>query len=246
MSEMLTIEGLLPSVPATILKLLGLDPPAFLPPPIQGLIDLFKSKGVERIIISELSNFGLFEITYYKPEFLIANSNALVLLSTKNPYTLGVLHQMMFGGFEYEANNFHLLKYLTQAGKSTIFLGRERDIKRYDGNTSSMAKPTDMATWIEAAKVINRYDLSWLHFLDFEEIYRTRTKTGVSTAEELIEKLIKRTDKWILSMYKQLRKNSLMIVLGDHGRYKLDLNYQGKVAEWRAASVPLAVCIYKA
>ena len=150
------------------------------------------------------------------------------------------------GALNTKTNNFHLLKYLTQAGKSTIFLGRERDIKRYDGNTSSMAKPTDMATWIEAAKVINRYDLSWLHFLDFEEIYRTRTKTGVSTAEELIEKLIKRTDKWILSMYKQLRKNSLMIVLGDHGRYKLDLNYQGKVAEWRAASVPFTVCIYKA
>ena len=55
-----------------------------------------------------------------------------------------------------------------------------------------------------------------------------------------------RTDKWILSQFKQLRTRSLMIVIGNHGRYKIDLNYQGKVAEWRAASVPLAVFLYKA
>jgi len=242
---MSTIEGLLPSVPATILSLLNIQSPSFLPPPIEGMLNKFGPLGVERIIICEMSNFGLFEITYYKPEFMISNSNALVLLSTKNPYTLGVLHQMMFGGFDFEPNGFHLLRYIHQAGKSAIFVGREKDVKRYDGGTPSISKPTDMATWIEAAKVINKHDLSWLHFLDFEELYRTRSKTGAQTPEELIEKLIKRTDKWMLSMFKQLRKKSLMIILGDHGRYKLDLNYQGKVAEWRAASVPLAVCLYK-
>jgi hypothetical protein len=34
-------------------------------------------------------------------------------------------------------------------------------------------------------------------------------------------------------MYKQLRSGSLMIILGNHGRYRLDLNYQGKIAQWR-------------
>jgi hypothetical protein len=245
MAEMVTIEGLLPSMPTTLLTLLGIDVPTFLPPPIPNVVELFGAKGVERIVICELSNFGLFEITYYKPEFMIANSNALVLLSTKNPYTLGVLHQMMFGGFDFEPNGFHLLKYIQSAGKSSVFIGREKDVKRYDGGTPSISKPTDMATWIEAAKVINRNELSWLHFLDFEELYRSRQKTGAATPEELIEKLIKRTDKWMLSMFKQLRKKSLMIILGDHGRFKLDLNYQGKIAEWRMASVPLGVCLYK-
>ena len=42
----------------------------------------------------------------------------------------------------------------------------------------SIPKTSDMNTWIEAAKVINRYDLSWLHYLDFEELYRSRQKTG--------------------------------------------------------------------
>ena len=200
---------------------------------------------MERIVINMIDNFGLFEITYYKPEFLISKSSSTVLLSTKNPYTLGVLHQMMFGGFEYEPQGFHLLKYLAQQGKSSIFIGRERDLKRYDGGTASIPKTSDMNTWIEAAKVINRYDLSWLHYLDFEELYRSRQKTGVQTPEELIEKLIKRTDKWILSMHKQLRPKSLLMVIGDHGQYKINMNYQGKIAQWRTASVPLLICIYK-
>ena len=102
-----------------------------------------------------------------------------------------------------------------------------------------------MGTWIEAAKCINRYDLTWLHWLDFEEIYKGKQRAGISKPEELIQKLIKRTDKWILSQFKQLRSNSLMIVIGNHGRYKIDLDYQGKVAEWRAASVPLAIFLYK-
>jgi len=46
-------------------------------------------------------------------------------------------------------------------------------------------------------------------------------------------------------MFKQLRKHGLMIILGNHGRYKIDLNYSGKVGQWRAASVPLALFLYK-
>jgi hypothetical protein len=239
------VEAYLPSLPATLLRLLNIEVPSFLPEPIKPLIDTFAPAGVDRIIINMIDNFGLFEITYYKPEFIISKSNATVLLSTKNPYTLGVFHQIMFGGFEYEPNGFHLLKYMQKMGKNPILIGRERDLKRYDGGAPSIAKASDMNTWIEAAKVINRYDLSWLHYLDFEELYRTRQKSGVQTPEELIEKLIKRTDKWILSMYKQLRSKSLMLVIGDHGRYKIDLNYQGKIAQWRAASVPLLICLYK-
>ena len=124
-----------------------------------------------------------------------------------------------------------------------MFVGRNKDVSRY-AKEQGISKPNDMGTWIEAAKVINRNDLSWLHWLDFEEIYQGKQR-GFSNPEELIQKLIKRTDKWILSQFKQLRSKSLMIVIVNHGRYKIDLNYQGKVAEWRAASVPLAVFLYK-
>ncbi len=240
-----TLDGSLTSIPATLLKLLNIDPPANIPQPIQSVVDLFAPRGVDRIIINVLDSFGLFEITYYKPQFLISTADALVLLSTKNPYTLGMFHQMFFGGFDYEPNGFHLLRYIQEQGKSSVFVGRQKDIKRYDGGTPSIAKSTDMATWIEAAKVINRHHLSILHWLDFEELYNKRKRTGINTPEELTQKLIKRTDKWILSQFKQLRSKSLMLVIGNHGRNKIDLNYHGKIAELRAASVPLAICLYK-
>lgn len=243
--EMPTLEGNLSSIPATLLQLLEIDVPSFLPRPIDQIIDYFTPKGsIDRIIINMIDNFGLFEITYYKPQFLISTADALCLLSTQNPYTLGMFHQILFGDFEFKSNAFHLLEYMENRGKSTVFVGRNKDVNRY-APSFGISKPNDMGTWIEAAKQINRHDLTWLHWLDFEEIYKGKQRTGVSSPEELIQKLIKRTDKWILSQFKQLRSRSLMIVIGNHGRYKIDLNYQGKIAEWRAASVPLAVFLYK-
>ncbi|MHA1340406.1 MAG: hypothetical protein ACTSRZ_16865 [Promethearchaeota archaeon] len=239
MSELEHFEESLVALPATFLKLLSCEPPSFIPPPIDKIIAKFPE--VHRIILVMIDNLGLFEITFYKPQFIIGNSNAMILLDTKNPYTLGVLHQLMFGGYEVEPNGFHLLRELNKQGQNTVFIGRARDIARYDGGTTSIKKDTDMATWVEAAKVINRYKFSLIHFLDFETLYRSKRQTP----EELIQKLITRTDKWVLSMYKQARKNSLFVIIGNHGRSKIDLNLQGKVAEWRQASVPVAVLIYK-
>lgn len=243
--EMPTLEGMMTSLPATFLQLLNVEVPSFIPPPIQPLLDLFAPRGIDRIIINLIDQFGLFEITIHKPPFLISQADALVLLSTSNPYLHGVLFNTFFGGFEFEPNGFHLLRYLQQQGKSTVFVGRERDIRRYDGGTTSIAKSTDMATWIEAAKVINRHDLSILHYLDFEDIQARGQKTATQNPEELSQKLIRRTDKWLKNSFLQLRSKSLMVVLSNHGRYKIDLNYQGKAGEWRSASVPLAICMYK-
>ncbi|MFX1414211.1 MAG: hypothetical protein ACFFA2_10280, partial [Promethearchaeota archaeon] len=202
-------------------------------------------QGIERISINLIDNFGLFEITYHKPEFMIRQSEMMLLLSTKNPYTLGVLHQIFYGGFTMEPNGFHLLRYLNENGKKSCLIGRKKDVERYAGGTLSVPKDTDMATWIESAKTINNFDISLMHYLDFENLHKQQQALKQRTPEDLIEKLILRTDKWILSNYKQLRANSLMIILGDHGRVKLNLEYSGKIAQWREASVPIAIVIKK-
>jgi hypothetical protein len=244
MSELKTIKSYLTQLPATILKLLDVEPPRNqIPGPIEEIIDLYK--GVRRVTINLVDNFGLFEITYFKPKFLITNSEIMVLLSTKNPYTLGVLHQIMYGGFDVDPNGFHFLRYLKNHGKESCFIARKKDAERYDGGTRSIPKESDMATWVESAKAINKYDLSWMHYLDFENLHKQQKRLKRQPPEDLIEKLINRTDKWILSNYKQLRKGSLMIILGDHGRAKLDLEYSGKIAQWREASVPIAIFIGK-
>jgi hypothetical protein len=243
MSELQTLKCYLSQLPATILQLLEISPPPNISEPVQPILDLYK--GVDRISLNMIDNFGLFEITYHKPQFMITNSEVMLLLSTKNPYTLGVFHQILFGGFDFEPNGFHLLRYLNQGGKKSCFIARKKDLERYDGGTLSIAKETDMATWVESAKAINKYDLSWMHYLDFENLHKQQQRLKQRTPEILIEKLINRTDKWILSNYKQLRKNSLMIILGDHGRSKLDLEYSGKIGQWREASVPIAIFIRK-
>ncbi len=244
MSELNTITCYLNQLPATLLNLLGINPPSgTIPPPVDEIIEIYQ--GVDRITLNLIDNFGLFEITYHKPQFMITHSDSMALLSTKNPYTLGVFHQIMFGGFDMEPNGFHLLRYINDNGKKSCFVARQKDLGRYDGGTNSVAKETDMATWVESAKVINNYDLSWMHYLDFENLHKQQQRLKRQTPEDLIEKLINRTDKWILSNYKQLRDNSLMIILGDHGRSKLDLEYSGKIAQWREASVPIAIFIKK-
>ncbi len=244
MSELQTLKCYLNQLPATIIQLLGLKPPLnTISEPVQSILDMYQD--IERISINMIDNFGLFEITYHKPQFMITNSEVMLLLSTKNPYTLGVLHQLMFGGFEIEPNGFHLLRYLNDNGKKSCFIARKKDLERYDGGTLSISKDTDMSTWVESAKTINTYPLSWMHYLDFENLHKQQQKLKQRTPEDLIQKLILRTDKWILSNYKQLRRKSLMIILGDHGRSKLNLEYSGKIAQWREASVPIAIFIRK-
>lgn len=244
MSELQTVKCYLDQLPATILKLLKVEPPrGIIPEAVKNVLDLYQ--GIERISMNLIDNFGLFEITYLKPQFMIANSEVMLLLSTKNPYTLGVLHQLMYGSFNIEPNGFHLLKYLNNNGRTSCFIGRKKDLERYDGGTKSIPKDSDMNTWVESAKAINTHDLSWMHYLDFENLHKQQQRLRQRTPEDLIEKLINRTDKWILSNYKQLRNNSLMIIIGDHGRSKLDLEYSGKIAQWREASVPIAIFIKK-
>lgn len=244
MSALESTKAYLNQLPATILKILGIKPPLeTIPKPIDSIVERYKE--VERISINLIDNFGLFEITYFKPRFIITHSEVMVLLSTQNPYTLGVLHQLMFGGFEVEPNGFHFLKYINEHDKESCFVARKKDLKRYDGGTLSKPKDSDMSTWIESARAINKYDLSWMHYLDFENLHKKQQRLQRRTPEELIEKLINRTDKWIKNNYKQLRKGSLMIILGDHGRSKLNFEYSGKIAKWREASVPVAVFISK-
>lgn len=244
MSEFQNIKCYMSQLPATILKILGVEPPTdIIPEPVDSIVERYE--GVKRITINMIDNFGLFEITYYKPQFMITDSEFMALLSTKNPYTLGVLHQLMYGGFEAEPNGFHLLRYLSENDRKTCFVAREKDLSRYDGGTNSIAKETDMSTWVESAKAINNYDLSWMHYLDFENLHKQQARLRRQTPEDLIEKLINRTDKWLLGNYKQLRQNSLMIILGDHGRSKMDFEYSGKIAQWREASVPIAIFLRK-
>ena len=63
MSELQTLKCYLNQLPATLLQLLGVSPPAgTIPDPVQQIVDMYQ--GIDRVSINLIDNFGLFEITF--------------------------------------------------------------------------------------------------------------------------------------------------------------------------------------
>ena len=238
--ELPTFTGTAEQIPSTILKLFGLNPPNTIPSPIEGI----SIAPIEQIVLVILDNFGLFEITMYKPEFVIRESQYLLLFDTTNPYTLNMLNALILGGSEN--NNFHLIKFLQDNGKTVTMIGQESDLQRFSVSAAEKI-PTvnDMNTWVQGSKLLNRVNFLSLHFLDFENLYKRSMQFQKSPPEDLISKLILRTSKWLTGMFKQLKKNSVMFILGTHGRIQIETSYTGKVAEWRKASLPIGVLMTK-
>jgi len=234
-----TINSPLISLPSTILHLLGVAIPSGLSQPIQ-----MKTPAIERIILIMIDNFGLFEIVVHKPQFVISQSKALILLETQKPQANDVLHQIFFGNLENQ--NFNLMDYLNQNSKTTLMIGRQDDLITYAGNSKVIATKMDTNTWVSASKWLNRVDFQYVHFLDFENLYQNPIyKKG--PPENLIQRLIHRTDKWMLSMYKQAAPNTLIMIVGNHGRKEIEMSYDpnSKLAQWRKASTPVAVLCMK-
>lgn len=223
--------------PSTILGLLGLDIPEGFLPPNQELIAKFNAKAVVMVVID---NFGLFEAVVYKPEALIKNMEALALLETDDPYAVPLIQKLLHGNIQ----GFHLIDYVRDRGKVTRVICREQDMTDFGFDPNYSVNPRDdMATYIESTKHIFKSELLYLHFLDFESLYaqyghRTPPKT-------LLEKIVRRTDNWIKVLLRQARDNTLFIVIGNHGRHPIPLNYEGKLAEWRKANAPIAIMFQK-
>jgi len=223
--------------PATVLKLLRVEIPEGLFPPNDELLKKFNPKAV---VIVMIDNFGLFEAVVYKPEALIKNMEVLALLETTDPYALPLIKRLLKG----HRTDFHLIQYIKDHGKMTRVICREEDMEQFDFDPSYTVRPRDdMATYIEATKHIAKSELLYLHFLDFESLYaqyghRTPPKT-------LLEKIVRRTDNWIKVLLRQARVGTLFIVIGNHGRHPIPLNYEGKLAEWRKANSPIAIMFQK-
>ncbi len=237
--ELPTFTGTTEQIPATILNLLGLTPPNNIPSSIEGI----STNQIERVVFVILDNFGLFEITVYKPEFVIRESQYLLLLETISPYTVDILHSVIHGNSS--SKDFHLMDFLMENNKSATMIGQENDLQAFAGQAEKVATSGDMTTWVQGSKLLNRTDFLSLHFLDFENLYKRSIQFKRTPPENLISRLILRTSKWLTGMFKQLRKNSVMFILGTHGRTKIELSYSGKFAEWRKASLPIGVLMAK-
>ncbi|MHA1143451.1 MAG: hypothetical protein ACTSRW_01865 [Candidatus Helarchaeota archaeon] len=233
-----TITAPITALPSTITNIFGLGTPAGLTPPIQ-----MRMPAIQRIVVILLDNFGLLEVVVHKPKFVIQASKALIMLETQNPYSHSVLHQIIHG--DLERNDFNLFQFLNQNQKSTLMIGSKQDLDAFSGGTKTISSVQDTTSWVQASKFLNRVDFLWVHFLDFEKLY-TNPIYRRQPPENLVQKLIHRTDKWMLGMYKQAAAGTLLIITGDHGRTHVDMYDENtKYGQWRKASLPIAVLCLK-
>jgi hypothetical protein len=225
-------------LPATILKLLGIEKPVGLPEPNVELTLKFNPRAIVMVV---LDNFGLFEAVVYKPEALIKNLEAIAVIETDDPYAIPLTKRILTGS---TVGGFHLFDYAKDYGKFVRVVCREDDMEDLRFNKGyTITVRDDMNTYIESTKHIFRSELLMIHFLDFESLYaqyghRTPPKT-------LLEKIVKRTDNWIKVLFRQAREDTLFMIIGNHGRHPIPLNYEGKLAEWRQANAPIAIMFQK-
>jgi len=225
-------------LPATILKLLGIEAPVGLPDANVEIVLKFNPRAVVMII---LDNFGLFESVVYKPEALIKNLEVIAVIETDDPYAVPLTKRILTGS---TVGGFHLFDYAKSFGKFVRAVSREDDMEELGLKPEyTVSVRDDMNTYIEATKHIFRSELLMLHFLDFESLYaqyghRTPPKT-------LLEKIVRRTDNWIKVLLRQAREDTLFFIIGNHGRHPIPLNYEGKLGEWRKANAPIAIMFQK-
>ena len=237
--ELNTINAHMTQIPATIINLLNLPIPSTIPSQIKEI----SNQKVKRIVLVLLDNFGLFEIVVHKPEFIINNLESIILLDTKQPYTVPVLQQIIHG--DLKNNNFNLMKYINDQNRSAMIIGKEKDFNNVSETSEVFDSSGDMTTWIQGSKILNTKDLVWLNFQDFETLYQRSVMFKKAPPENLIQRLIHRTDKWLLGMFKRTRENTLFMILGNHGRKEIPMDLTGKYAQWRKASLPIAIIFRK-
>ncbi|TXT54772.1 MAG: hypothetical protein BAJATHORv1_50023 [Candidatus Thorarchaeota archaeon] len=223
--------------PSTILKLLGISVPDDFPPPNMEIVSKFDPKAIVMIMID---NFGLFEAVVYKPEALIRNMEVLALLETDDPYAEPLIKRILQGTGE----NFHLVRHIRQFGKFVRVICRddESDLFGFDAGCTVGVRD-DMSTYVESTKHVFRSELLYLHFLDFESLYAQYGHRTPPT--KLLEKIVKRTDNWVKVLLRQARVGTLFVIVGNHGRHTIPLDYEGKLAEWRKANAPVAIMFQK-
>ncbi|MHA1237720.1 MAG: hypothetical protein ACTSSJ_00500 [Candidatus Odinarchaeia archaeon] len=217
-------------IPSTIIGCLGLSPPENIDQPVKEIQDKFKG---ERIILALFDTLSLFECVYYKPQFLIKTFQVVTLLKDHKSDLKTIVNKLIHDSSE----EFDLLKFLAHNKKKCKVIGRKEILEGVSSNSEICFTPEDMKTYIETVKSLNRYDFLMICFSDFNYV-KDKYKGGVS--EEIAKKIIARTDKWILTLHKQMRDNTILIVLGTGDTF---ISYEGKYGEWKNASVPIAIFI---
>ena len=221
-------------IPSIIMKLLGINRPYYLP----SIDDInLPTDSIDQVILVIIDNFSLFEVITYQPEWMIKNLENLLLIETetKAQSLAGPMLESTF--FCKESMTFNLVHSLNFNGKEVKVIAREEDIPKITTDPSlAIAEKSDVNIYVKGIKAVNRNDLLILHFADFDEMY---TRYSMNPPEEVASKIMRRTDKWLSLFSKQSIDGTAIIVIGNDGKKPIEMNLQGRAAEWKRANLPI-------
>ena len=232
-----SIPGLMMNVPATILRLLGFTPPESIPP----AGPLGKPYNGSQVVCCMLDNFGLFEIITYKPEFLVILFDTLLMLDTTPPWADTVFQEAIKGSLTYQI--FNLFNFLEEDGEPTCVIGRESITNQVTKGRSVFSVKNDMEGYIQAIKSLNRFNLLFLTFSDFDDLHKQYI--GRLPPRNLVQKVLTRTSNWLKIFHKNAKPDTVFLILGNHGARDVDFGYQGEELEKKRASCPVGILARK-
>ena len=221
-------------IPSIILKLLGVERPFCLPSIDE--LELPK-KIIDQVILVIIDNFSLFEVITYQPMFMIKNLDYLLLIETesKAKSLSGPILESTF--FSKESLTFNLLSALNDNNKQVKALAREEDSSKISPDFNLIqTESSDVDIYVKGLKLVNRCDLLVLHFSDFDEMY---ARYSMNPPEEIASKVMRRTDKWLSLFWQQAIDGTALIVIGNDGKKPLQMNLEGRAAEWKRANLPI-------
>ena len=221
-------------IPSIVLKLLGVKRPFSLP----SIDDLdIPAKNIDQVILVIIDNFSLYEVITYQPMFMIKNLEYLLLIDTetKSKSLSGPMLESMF--FSKESLTFNLISALNDNQKQVKVHAREEDLPKITNDSNlAVTETSDVNIYVKGLKAVNRNDLLVLHFSDFDEMY---ARYSMNPPEDIASKIIRRTDKWLSLFWQQAIEGTALIVIGNDGKTPIEMNLEGRAAEWKRANLPI-------
>ncbi|MEA2070235.1 MAG: hypothetical protein U9O98_03000 [Asgard group archaeon] len=226
-------------IPAIVLKMLGVTPPAYLPSISEiSIPDVI----IDQVIMVIIDNFSLYEVITYQPPFIIKNLENVLMIETDSKQSALSSPMLQNTFFTKSSKTFDLVKRLTDEGLSVKVLARSDDLPKITNDLEScIAEETDINIYVKGLKAINRNDLVVMHYADFDEMYE---RYSMNPPEEIASKVMRRTDKWLSLFWQQSIEGTALLVIGNDGKRPLDLTLEGRAAEWKRANVPIGIVIY--
>lgn len=221
-------------IPTIIFQLFGFSRPFSLPTVDQITLP---SKPIDQVILIIIDNLSLYEIITYQPEFMIKNLENLLLIETgskENALSHPMLESIFFSK---ESLTFNLISSLSNNGKSVKVIAREEELSKITIDSSfAHAEKSDVNIYVQAMKAINRCDFLVLHFADLDEMY---TRYSMNPPQEVAQKVLRRTDKWLSLFWQQAIEGTTLLVIGNDGKKSIRLNLTGRAADWKRANLPI-------